>query len=100
MTTGHILYPWKNLGHCTYVTDGHKSMEGCSIVPGAWYLETRQNNYAVALESPGFLVIAQPGNKLPFTVLHDEVLYTMDSLVFVVYGDARAVLRLGNWKTK
>ena len=26
MTTGHTLYMWKGLGHCPYVTDGHKSM--------------------------------------------------------------------------
>jgi hypothetical protein len=28
MTTGHVLYMWRGLGHCLYVTDGHKSGGG------------------------------------------------------------------------
>jgi len=34
MTCGHVLYLWRGLGHCPYVTDGHKFMEGLQLVAG------------------------------------------------------------------
>lgn len=38
MTIGPVLYLWRSLGHCPYVTDGHKSMGTVagdrSLVPG------------------------------------------------------------------
>jgi hypothetical protein len=35
MTTGQVLYLWRILGHCPYMTDGHKSMEGCVLISEA-----------------------------------------------------------------
>ncbi|KRX29006.1 hypothetical protein T09_12127 [Trichinella sp. T9] len=33
--SGCLIYMWKGLGHCPYMTDGHKYMEGCSLMSGA-----------------------------------------------------------------
>ena len=39
----HILYLWRGLGRCPYVTDGHKSMECYSLLSGAYCPGTRPN---------------------------------------------------------
>ena len=44
-TCDHIFYLWRGLGHCLYVTDGYKIMEGCSLVSGAWCPGVWQNAY-------------------------------------------------------
>ena len=74
MTCGHVLYLWRGLGHCPYMTDGHRPMESCSLMSGAWYLGAWQNAYCSLQDYPcgvtGVLNLAQPENRLPFMVPH------------------------------
>jgi hypothetical protein len=40
-----VLYLWRDLGHCPFLSDGHKSKESCGLVLGAWCLGIRRNTY-------------------------------------------------------
>jgi hypothetical protein len=70
VTTGHSLYMWRGLGHCPYVTDGHKSIRGGErtaasdrgLVP-----RNRQRAYH-PFRIFGFQALVQQGMRLPFTV--------------------------------
>lgn len=68
MTTGHVLYVWRGLGHYPYVTDGHKSMGAADsdrdLVP-----RNRQSSYCF-FGSLGLLALAQPGTRLLFMDTH------------------------------
>ena len=70
MICGHILYLWRGLGHCPYVTDGHKSIVGSILMSGAGFPRGWDETPSALLWSPGFLDLAQPGTRLPFIVLH------------------------------
>ena len=45
MICSHILYLWRALGLCPYVTNGHRNMESGGLVSGTWYTEAWQNAY-------------------------------------------------------
>jgi hypothetical protein len=60
-------YMWRGLGHCLYVSDGHKSMGGLWLVTGALCPGTGEVPI-VPSGFPGFQDLAQPWTKLPFTV--------------------------------
>ena len=63
MTTGHVFYKWRGLGHCPYVTVGHKSMRVAASDKGLVPWEK-----AKCLPSSsgflGFLALAQLGTRL------------------------------------
>jgi hypothetical protein len=47
VTSGHFPYLCRDLGHCPYMTDGHRPMESCSLMSGARCPGVWQNDYCL-----------------------------------------------------
>lgn len=94
MSSGHILKPWRSLGHCPHVTDDNKYMEGCGLLPGT---QCPCEMSAITLGSLGFLDLAQPGTRLPFMVLQkskDNLQQLVLSFYALGFRDQNHVFRL------
>jgi hypothetical protein len=61
MICGHILYLWRSLGHCPYMTDDHRIME---YRAAASYHSLQDYLCRVT----GIIYLAQPEIRLPFMV--------------------------------
>ena len=75
MTCGHIFYLWRGLGHCPYVTDGHRPMESFGLVSGPGVRDCgkmptvpcRVIPCGVTCRVTRVSNLAQPETRVPFT---------------------------------